>query len=49
MSGLVGFVREITRGACAVLGGDGTFAVQSFKNFSSVVEIPITEARSRLG
>jgi len=31
--GLVGFVRQIARGVRAVSGGDGTFAVQSFKFF----------------
>jgi hypothetical protein len=33
--GLLGFVRKIVRGVRAVSGGDGTFAVQSFKFFSS--------------
>jgi hypothetical protein len=39
MSGFIGFVRKIACDVCAVPGGDGTFAVQGFKNFSSVDEI----------
>jgi hypothetical protein len=33
--GFVGFVRKIAHNVSAVSGGDGTFAVQSFKFFSS--------------
>src|SRR5262249_36342562 len=40
MSGFVGFVRKIACDICSVSGGDGTFVVQSFKNFSSVDDIP---------